>query len=655
MTQKFAEILLPTALDQFFTYSYEQDLKIGNIVNVEFGKRKIWGVVVNINITQAPKIDKIKNIIAINDNIYLNEKYITFISKLANYNMVSKGLVLKSFINILNSNKTKKEPELFIQNFNKDNLNLKELLPHQLEVAQNIFEEINKNKAQNFLIHGVTGCGKTEIYFDIIAKILANNNSQILILLPEIALTSQITMRFEQQFGFKAAIWHSKISAKNKREIYYALNSGNLRILIGARSALLLPFKNLQLIIIDEEHDSSFKQEDIFKFNARDMAIMLAKIMNFPTILTSATPAIESYNNALTNKFKYYHITKSFGSKNIIDIIDLTQEKLDRNKYLSNKLKDEIASNIASNKQSLLFINRRGYSPVTMCAKCGTKYQCLNCDSHLVLHKNKNKLICHYCNHQENFTNICKSCSHEGSIISLGIGVEKIVEEVTQYFPQARIACATSDIITNFDQASNLVSNILNNEIDIIIGTQMIAKGYDFPNLTLVGIIDIDSMLYSSELKALERVYQILNQVIGRSGRRSEKGKVIIQSYNPKNMIFNFIGNDDHKAFYNFEIKNRKLFDLPPFSRLAKIEVSAFLENDAKNYAKNIVTKFPINDKLELFGPAPAVIGRLRNRYYFIINIKAAKNLNLQKLISDIIDSLIIPSKIRIKIDIDPI
>ncbi len=655
MTQKFAEILLPTALDQFFTYSYEQDLKIGNIVNVEFGKRKIWGVVVNINITQAPKIDKIKNIIAINDNIYLNEKYITFISKLANYNMVSKGLVLKSFINILNSNKTKKEPELFIQNFNKDNLNLKELLPHQLEVAQNIFEEITKNKVQNFLIHGVTGCGKTEIYFDIIAKILANNNSQILILLPEIALTSQITMRFEQQFGFKAAIWHSKISAKNKREIYYALNSGNLRILIGARSALLLPFKNLQLIIIDEEHDSSFKQEDIFKFNARDMAIMLAKIMNFPTILTSATPAIESYNNALTNKFKYYHITKSFGSKNIIDIIDLTQEKLERNKYLSNKLKDEIASNIASNKQSLLFINRRGYSPVTMCAKCGTKYQCLNCDSHLVLHKNKNKLICHYCNHQENFTNICKSCGHEGSIISLGIGVEKIVEEVTQYFPQARIACATSDIITNFDQASNLVSNILNNEIDIIIGTQMIAKGYDFPNLTLVGIVDIDSMLYSSELKALERVYQILNQVIGRSGRRSEKGKVIIQSYNPKNMIFNFIGNDDHKAFYNFEIKNRKLFDLPPFSRLAKIEVSAFLENDAKNYAKNIVTKFPINDKLELFGPAPAVIGRLRNRYYFIINIKAAKNLNLQKLISDIIDSLIIPSKIRIKIDIDPI
>ena len=655
MTQKFAEILLPTALDQFFTYSYEQDLKIGNIVNVEFGKRKIWGVVVNINITQAPKIDKIKNIIAINDNIYLNEKYITFISKLANYNMVSKGLVLKSFINILNSNKTKKEPELFIQNFNKDNLNLKELLPHQLEVAQNIFEEITKNKVQNFLIHGVTGCGKTEIYFDIIAKILANNNSQILILLPEIALTSQITMRFEQQFGFKAAIWHSKISAKSKREIYYALNSGTLRILIGARSALLLPFKNLQLIIIDEEHDSSFKQEDIFKFNARDMAIMLAKIMNFPTILTSATPAIESYNNALTNKFKYYHITKSFGSKNIIDIIDLTQEKLERNKYLSNKLKDEIASNIASNKQSLLFINRRGYSPVTMCAKCGTKYQCLNCDSHLVLHKNKNKLICHYCNHQENFTNICKSCGHEGSIISLGIGIEKIVEEVTQYFPQARIACATSDIITNFDQASNLVSNILNNEIDIIIGTQMIAKGYDFPNLTLVGIVDIDSMLYSSELKALERVYQILNQVIGRSGRRSEKGKVIIQSYNPKNMIFNFIGNDDHKAFYNFEIKNRKLFDLPPFSRLAKIEVSAFLENDAKNYAKNIVTKFPINDKLELFGPAPAVIGRLKNRYYFIINIKAAKNLNLQKLISDIIDSLIIPSKIRIKIDIDPI
>ncbi len=657
MLYKFVEILLPTALDDIFTYRYVDDIDIGNVVKVEFGKRKLWGLVVKINVKKPSNLaeDKVKEIIEIKKDIFLKKEYIDFIYKLANYNLASKGLVLKSFIGILNSDKSKKTTNPLEQDFDQKKLNLKKLLPAQQKISDDIWNQIQQNSQNNFLLEGVTGSGKTEIYFDLIAKFLAKDKtSQILILLPEIALTSQILSRFEKQIGFKAAIWHSKITLKNKREIFYGLNSGSLRVLIGARSSLLLPFFQLKLIVIDEEHDPSFKQEDIFKFHARDMAILLANIAKFSTILASATPSIESYVNAINKKYQHFILNKSFGSKNDIKIVDLRQEKPENGKFICLTLKKEIADKLLQKKQILLFINRRGYSPVTICKKCGQKYQCLNCDSHLVLHKNKNQLICHYCSHQETKEDICKFCHEESSLISLGVGVEKILEEVKEIFPQAKTALATSDSITNFDKANELVEKILNNEIDIIIGTQMISKGYDFPNLALVGIIDIDSMLYSSELRSLERTFQILQQVIGRSGRRKDKGQIIIQTYNPNNLIFKFIKDDEKKEFYDFEIDNRQITDLPPFSRMAKIEISAFKESESKSFAKMIIRKFPINDKIEIFGPAPASITRLKNRYQFLVNIKSDKKINLQKLIKDIINSITIPSNIRIRIDIDP-
>ena len=657
MSQKFAEILLPTALNDSFTYLYQGELEIGHIAKVEFGKRKMWGLVVKIDLEKPEnlEIEKIKKILATKDNIFIKPSYVDFIYKLSDYNLASKGLVLKAFIGILNSDKTKKDITPLQQNFDKNNLQLKNLLPDQQEIADKIWQKIKQKPQQNFLLDGVTGSGKTEIYFDLIAKILSQNTkSQSLILLPEIALTSQILMRFKEQFGFEAAIWHSKITLKDKREIFYGLNSGSLRVLIGARSALLLPFSNLRLIVIDEEHDSSFKQEDIFKFHARDMAILLANIKKIPTILTSATPSVETYANAINNKYQHFILKKSFGSKNDIQIVDLRQDKLENQKFICSILRQEIAKKLLEKKQILLFINRRGHSPVTICKKCGQKYQCLNCDSNLVLHKHKNQLICHYCSHQEQKKDICKFCNEEDSLVSLGVGVEKILEEVNEIFPQSRTALATSDVITNFKKADDLVQKILANEVDIIIGTQMIAKGYDFPNLALVGIVDVDSMLYSSELRSLERVFQILQQVIGRSGRRKEKGKVIIQTFNPKSLIFQFIQSDNKKDFYDFELENRKIGEFPPFGRMAKIEISAFKEFEAKNFAKYIIQKFPISDKIEIFGPTPAAITRLKNRYQFLINIKSDKKVNLQKLIKDILQTIKTPNNIRIRIDIDP-
>jgi len=660
MSQNFVQVLLPLALNETFTYLAPADIDVGDVVLVEFGRKKIWGVVFAKGLgDSAAKIDpkKIKNIFEKSLSLKFTLKEIDFIENISSYNLASRGLVLRAFMGILNSNKTKKAANPKIQEVKKEKFLLKKLSDEQENIASQLWQIIEQNKASTSLIDGVTGSGKTEIYFTLIAKILAKNQTaQILILLPEIALTSQLLTRFEEQFGFMPAIWHSKISKKEKREIFYGITKGSIRVLIGARSALLLPFNNLQLIILDEEHDSSFKQVDVFNFHARDMAIVKAKLENFSVILSSATPSVETYANAVSGKFNHFILGSKFGQvSNEIRMIDLRDEKIDSGDFLSAKLRAEIAKKLANNKQVLLFLNRRGYAPVTLCKACGKKYECSDCDFHLVFHKNKKKLICHHCGHQEHQNDTCKFCQEKDSLITLGAGVEKVAEEVKNIFPQARIALVTSDNVESFVDAQKVVEQIINHEIDIIIGTQMIVKGYDFPELELVGIVDIDSMLYSSELRALEKAYQILTQVIGRAGRRKKAGLVIIQTYNPQNLIFEKIIKGEKKDFYDFEIKNRKNAEFPPFSRFAKFEVSSFVENEAKNFAKKLIQNFPASEKIELFGPAPAPIQRLKNRHHFLVNLKVEKKVNLQKLILDVTKSLDIPSSIRVRIDIDPI
>ncbi|MDX2082480.1 MAG: primosomal protein N' [Rickettsiales bacterium] len=656
MSEIFVQVLLPLAPDDAFTYSSTIVVECGDVVRVEFGKKEIYGVVWQIS-KEAPQhlqVQKIKKILEVNPHLKLSKNQLKFIAAIASYNLASKGLVLRAFIGILNSDKVKKISTPKFQQVEKENFCLKKLLPKQQKIVNELQQKISDYNFSVNLLDGVTGSGKTEIYFLLIAQLLSqNNDAQILILLPEIALTSQLLLRFEEQFGFVPALWHSKISKKEKREIFYGVTQGSVKVLIGARSALLLPFKNLKLIIIDEEHDSSFKQEDIFNFHARDMAIVKAKLENFPVILSSATPALETYQNALLGKYNHFILEQSFGQKNVIELIDLRREKLSVDQFLSQKLCQEIAQNLAEKKQVLLFLNRRGYAPVTLCKACGKKYQCLNCDFNLVLHKAKKKLICHHCGHQENLISECKFCGEKDVLISVGVGVEKIAEEIKINFPAARIATMTSDNINNFVDADKLVKQILNHEVDIILGTQMIAKGHDFPDLNLVGIIDADSAFYSSELRALEKAYQILTQVIGRVGRRDKVGNVIIQTYNPENFIFGQIIKNNKKDFYDFELKNRQSLDLPPFSRMVKFEISAFLENDAKNFAKKLIKNFPVSTKIEIFGPAPAQLQRLKNRHHFLVNLKADKKINLQKLIIDVLQQIEIPKSVRLRIDVD--
>jgi primosomal protein N' (replication factor Y) len=661
----FAEILIPTALDTLFTYQADSEAKIGDVVLVEFGKRKIWGVIFNIaeNIDQNLELSKIKKIIKTNSNFSFSLNQIKFINEISSYYLVPRGLVLKAFIGFLNSDKIKKEfiPSHF-QQIDCSKFLLKKLSQQQEIIAKKLSELADRKKFEVALLDGITGSGKTEVYFSVIAEILAKNQTdQILILLPEIALTSQLMMRFREQFGFDAVLWHSKISVKNRREIFHSISSGSSRIIIGARSALLLPFKNLKLIIVDEEHDESLKQEEGFNFHARDMAIMMANIEKFLVILSSATPSLESMQNALVKKFHYFALDQKYGSINQVELIDLKQQKLKKNSSLSERLISEISENLNEKKQTLLFLNRRGHSLVSLCIKCGQKSECLNCDANLVYHKNKNLMICHYCGHQEDKKNICSKCNSQDSIISLGVGIEKLSQQVSQIFPQARIAVFSSDDVGDFKKTENLIKQILNDEIDIIIGTQMISKGHDFKNLSLIGIIDADSMLYSSSIRANEKTFQLLTQVIGRAGRRAEAGKIIIQTYNPDNFLFSEIKKNDKKDFYLSELQNRSNADLPPFSRMAKIEISAFDEKEAKKTAKEIVKNFPVDERIEIFGPAPAIIFRIKNRFCYLLNIKASKKINLSKLIKEVVAKIQLQIKkngknsAKIRVIIDPI
>jgi len=660
----YFDILLPLPFDRAFSYkSCDDSIRVGNLVKVQFRKKDLWGLVVCAS-SAAPEVaaNKIKEIIAKNEIVFFDKNLIDFINRIAAYNLAPKGLVLKAFIGILNSDKVKNvklATKAMVQEVDCEKIVLKKLSHKQQEITDEILANLSSSdelkKVNISLIDAVTGSGKTEIYFAIIAKILAEKNAQILILLPEIALTSQLLSRFEAQFGFKPALWHSKISPKEKREIFYGIVAGSVKVLIGARSGLLLPFKNLQLIIIDEEHDSSFKQEDVFNFNARDMAVMKANIEKFSVILSSATPSLETYQNAKSGKYHYYCLNDKFNQKNnAINMIDLRRIKLAKDSYISPILQEALKKNIEIGQQSLLFINRRGYAPVTLCKACGQKINCPNCSSYLVHHKHSKSTICHYCGHHEHFSLDCKTCGEKNVIINIGAGVEKIKEEVEAIFPEARIALVTSDTISNFKEAEELIKEISANKIDIIVGTQLIAKGYDFPNLTLVGVVDADSGFYSGELKSTEKSFQLLSQVIGRAGRKDYHGKIFIQTFNPQNFIFEKIIQNDKDGFFDFEIKNRKSLNLPPFSKMANFVISAFDDNKALSVAKKFVAKFPFNDAIEVFGPAPMAIVRLKNRYYYRVFLKVEKKINLQKLILDVINDCDFLDQVRIKIDIDP-
>lgn len=534
----------------------------------------------------------------------------------------------------------------------------------QQEAAATLITHVKSNKYHASLLDGVTGAGKTEVYFEAIIEAL-RGDKQVLLLLPEIALSNAFLDRFQTRFGCAPALWHSHLTPAQRRNTWRGVAQGDTKVVVGARSALFLPYQNLGLIIVDEEHDPAYKQEEGAIYNARDMAVLRAHMGNIPVALISATPSLETIHNAWaepTGTGRYEHITlpDRFGGAQLPDIhlIDMREQKLDRQHFLSQELKDATIKSIEEGGQTLLFLNRRGYAPLTLCRACGHRFECPRCTAWLVEHKSSNRLECHHCGFFTRPPKNCPECNEPDSLAACGPGVERIYEEAKAYFPDARIVMLTSDTAGDNEKLKQTLADIRDHKYDIIIGTQIIAKGHHFPNLTCVGVVDADLGLDGGELRAAERTYQLLHQVAGRAGREQKKGHVYLQSYMPDHRIMKALAQGERDPFLEIEAFEREEANMPPFSRLVGIIVAGRDEFQVDDIAKQLGRTSPQGmteaGSIQTLGPAPAPYAKLRGRHRRRLLVRADKNINIQKVIRDWVSAIKCPSTVRIYIDIDP-
>ncbi len=517
------------------------------------------------------------------------------------------------------------------------------------------------------LLDGVTGSGKTEVYFEAVAAALAQGR-QALVMLPEIALSNAFLDRFEKRFGCAPALWHSALSPAQRRKTWRGVAEGRTKVVIGARSALFLPYARLGVIVVDEEHDAAFKQEDGVLYHARDMAVLRAHIHRIPVILVSATPSLETIHNVLDRRYGHLVLDSRYGDAAMPDItlINMRQERLPRSEFISVPLRNALARNFADGRQSLLFLNRRGYAPLTICRSCGHRYECPQCTAWLVEHRAfKGRggvsstlpamLQCHHCGYSGRMPRVCTECAAEDSLVPCGPGVERIEEEVKALFPQMRSIVLASDTAEGGDDFFTSLEKIRAGAVDIIIGTQIIAKGHHFPNLTCVGVIDADIGLKGGDLRASERTWQLLHQVAGRAGRGEHEGRVYVQTYMPDNRLMVALAADDREAFLGIELNERKMAHMPPYSRLAALIVSGTDEEKTAELARALGILAPHGAQgLRVLGPAPAPMFMLRGRYRFRFLVQSDKRLDLQKALKDWVASVTIGGDLRVQIDIDP-
>jgi primosomal protein N' (replication factor Y) len=505
------------------------------------------------------------------------------------------------------------------------------------------------------LLDGVTGSGKTEVYFEAIAECLRQGR-QALVLLPEIALTEPFLKRFEARFGCAPVAWHSDLRSSQRRRAWRGIASGEAKVTVGARSALFLPYPNLGLIVIDEAHEPSFKQEDGVQYHARDTAVMRAKFEDIPVILSSATPAIESKHMVELGRYREVTLPQRFAGAKLphIQAIDLTQDPPPRGRWLAPELVAELETNLERGEQSLLFLNRRGFAPLTLCRHCGHRFQCPNCTAWMVEHRLMHRLACHHCGHVMPPPAACPECGTEDSLVACGPGVERIADEVAELFPDARTAIVTSDTIWSPQRAAEFVAAMERGEIDIVIGTQLVTKGYHFPNLTLVGVVDADLGLSGGDLRAAERSFQQIQQVAGRAGRGDKPGRVFVQTHEPDAAVIAALVSGDGPGFYAAETEARRVAAMPPFGRLAAIVVSAEDSTEAETVARRIGQAAPEVEGMAVFGPAPAPLAMLRARHRQRILVHARRSLDVQDVIRDWLAEVEWGAKVRVSVDIDP-
>lgn len=652
--KKTVKVMTSLPVGDGYDYLVPEDLSIekGYFVTIPLGKKEAIGAVWD-NGSGEVSLSKLKPLHSVLELPPLPKATRDFVDWVASYTLTPPGSIFKMTLGG-KYRPLKKRDIVEVPIPDPDHVK-RDLTTEQKEAADQLVGAVNAADYSVTLLDGVTGSGKTEVYGEAIAQCL-RNGQQTLVLLPEIAMTAALFHRLKERFGVEPTLWHSGLTEKQRRLNWHAISQGKAQFILGARSALFLPYPDLGLIVVDEEHEGAYKQEEGVIYHGRDMAVVRAHIGKLPIILATATPSLETMNNVQQGKYKHVVLKSRFGEAQMptIHTIDLRQEKLPSKLFISDTIIAALKETIGKEQQAMLFLNRRGYAPLTLCRACGFRLQCPSCTSWLIEHKRTGRLHCHQCGYSIKQPKACPSCDAEDKMAACGPGIERIAEEIAMRLPEARTAIMASDTIDGPKAAEELIQKVDNHEIDLLIGTQMMAKGYHFPRLTLVGVIDADLGLAGGDPRAAERTFQLLQQVSGRSGRSEDPGTVYLQTTNPEHPVMHALIEGDRDAFIEAEMKERKNYHLPPFGRLASITVSGARKDQVIQISKMIASAAPQRQSFRILGPAPAPYAVLRGKTRYRLMIQGGRGTPMSKIIHAWLKPLNIPRSIRLHIDIDP-
>jgi primosomal protein N' (replication factor Y) (superfamily II helicase) len=717
---RIVDVLVPVALNQTYSYRVPRgmELKAGDVVGVPLGPREVLAVVWAENANPDPRLhNRLKDVSEKLDVPPLKQELRSLVDWVANYTLSARGMVLRMCLRMgehlgperlrlgvrlvaeppkrltparrrvigvladgLLHGRSEAAKEAGVSTGVIDGLVdegtlATEAMPRALPppppdpaYAQPEFSRQQRNAVDAMralaangsfhvaLLDGVTGSGKTEVYFEAVAEVI-RRGKQSLILMPEIALTGQFLDRFEQRFGVRPLEWHSELTPRTRARNWAAIAAGEAPVVVGARSALFLPYADLGLIVVDEEHDQAYKQDDGAHYHARDMAVVRAHIAKIPIVLASATPSVETEVNARKARYQRIVLPARFGGQHMpqIEAIDLRREAPPRGRFISPFLAEQMKIAIERREQALLFLNRRGYAPLTLCRACGHRFACTICDAWLVDHRFRQRLVCHHCGFSMPRPHVCPNCQAEESLVAVGPGVERLQEEAASLFPDARTMVLSSDLITSIETMRSELNEIAAGRVDIIIGTQLVAKGHHFPRLNLVGVVDADLGLGNGDPRAAERTWQLLNQVIGRAGRDQGRGVGYLQTHQPEHPVMKALVACDREAFYESEIASRERTGYPPFGRLASLIISAGDRPTAEGFARKLVAAAPRDERVQLLGPAEAPLAVIKGRYRFRLLLKSARNFDLSEYLRDwLAASPKTKGNLKLEVDVDP-
>lgn len=635
-----APVLMPALVSQAYDYAVPDLTPLGALVEATLaGKKRIGALWDGATDASLPD-SKVKPVARVIDMPPLKEDFRRWITWMSDYTLAPLGAAL-SLCGLVYAAKNTRTP----------------YKPPQFTAALPVLTADQQKAAAALLdggpvvLDGVTGSGKTEVYFHAIAETLAAGK-QVLVLLPEIALTHQWLERFEKNFGAQPALWHSKQTPASRAKIWQAAARGEAKLVVGARSALFLPYSNLGLIVVDEEHDPSYKQEDGVLYHARDMAVARARFEKIAVILVSATPSLETMINIEEGKYRAVHLHERFGAAGMpeVKLVDMVENPPERGDFLSPRVRTAMAEALARGEQALLFLNRRGYAPLLLCRACGHRFECADCSAWMVVHGKNARIECHHCGHRDPMPKECPSCKADAEkLVPCGPGVERIAEEAKAAFPDQRLAVLSSDESI----AAETWQQIERGEIDILVGTQMVAKGHHFPRLTFVGVVDADVGLQGADLRAGERTYQLLHQLGGRAGREEKAGTVLVQTYNPKHPIMQALVAHDRDRVMNLERDMRREGGWPPYGQLAAILLDGVNENDVRGAGQKLARSAPQDPRIRVLGPAPAPLSKLRGQYRYRLLVKVQPGLHLQRTLKAWLGDAKFKG-VRVKIDVNP-